>query len=96
MKATTLLSTSSQSEVCTQSYRPPKSRESKLWEFWDSHLGVLGQNDIWVLVPWPGIKYTIRGKVLASPKFGQLFLVPFWNSSTFFYPQSVANQKVCP
>jgi len=26
------------------------------------------KNDIWVLVPWPGTKYTIRGKVMASPK----------------------------
>jgi hypothetical protein len=31
---------------------------------------VLGQNDIWVLVLWPGTEYTIRGKVVASPKFG--------------------------
>ncbi len=37
-------------------------------EFGDSHLGVLGQNDIWVLVPWLDTKYTIRGKVVASPK----------------------------
>jgi hypothetical protein len=35
-----------------------------------SILGILGQNDIWVLVPWPDTKCTIRGKVLASPKFG--------------------------
>jgi hypothetical protein len=28
-----------------------------------------GQNDIWVLVLWPCTKYTIRGKVVASPKF---------------------------
>jgi len=58
----------SQSEVCTQNYGPPKSQESQLWEFWDSHLGVEGQNDIWALVPWLGTKYTIRGKVVASPK----------------------------
>jgi hypothetical protein len=67
----TLLQTSFQSEVYTQNYGPPKSWESQLWEFRDSHLGVLGQNDIWVLVPWPGTKYTIRGKV-ASAKFGPL------------------------
>jgi hypothetical protein len=30
--------------------------------------GVSGQNDIWVLVLWPDTKYTIRGKVVASPK----------------------------
>ncbi len=28
----------------------------------------LRTNYIWVLVLWPGIKYTIRGKVVASPK----------------------------
>jgi hypothetical protein len=53
-----------------QSDGPPKSQESQSWELWDSHLGVLGQNDIWVLVPWPYTKYTIRGKVVASPKSG--------------------------
>jgi hypothetical protein len=69
-RATTLLQTSSQLKVCTQIYGPPKLQESQLWEFWDSHLGVLRQNDIWVLIPWPGTKYIIRGKVVASPKFG--------------------------
>jgi len=38
----------------------------QFWEFWDSQ----GQNDIWVLILWPSIKYIIRGKVVASPKFG--------------------------
>ncbi len=38
-----------------------------MWEFRDSHLGVPKQNDIWVLALWPGTKYTIRGKVVASP-----------------------------
>jgi len=28
------------------------------------------KNDIWVVVPWLGIEYTIRGKVVASPKSG--------------------------
>ncbi len=36
----------------------------------DSHLGFPRQNDIWVLAPWPSIEYTIRGKVVASPKSG--------------------------
>jgi hypothetical protein len=53
---------------------------TKLWDskivkvpilrIWDFKLGVPRQNDIWVLVPWPSTKYTIRGKVVASPKFG--------------------------
>jgi hypothetical protein len=68
-RATTLLQTSSQSKVWTQIYGPPNSRESQLWEFQDSHLGVPRQNDIWVLVLWLGTEYTIRGKVVASPKF---------------------------
>jgi hypothetical protein len=56
---------------CTQSYGPPKSWESQLWEFRDSHLGIPRQNDIWVLVMWPGTKYAIRGKVVASPSPGR-------------------------
>jgi hypothetical protein len=39
-RATTLLQTASQSEVCLQSYGAPKSRESQLGQFRDSHLGV--------------------------------------------------------
>jgi len=45
-----------------------KLRKSQFREFRDSHLGVLGQNVIWVMAPWPGSKYIIRGKVVASPK----------------------------
>jgi hypothetical protein len=48
----------------------PKSQESQFWEFQDSHLGVPKQNAIWVWASWKGIKYTIRGKVVDSPKFG--------------------------
>jgi hypothetical protein len=39
-----------------------------LWEFQDSHLGILRQNDIWMWALWRGTKYTIRGKVVASSK----------------------------
>jgi hypothetical protein len=46
----------------------PKVVKIIIWKFQDSHLGVLGQNEIWVLVPWLDIEYTIRGKVVASPK----------------------------
>jgi len=31
-------------------------------------LGVPGQNAIWMWALWRGIEYTIRGKVVASPK----------------------------
>jgi len=43
---TILKKISPQSKVCTQSYGPPKLRESQFWEFRDSHLGVLRENDI--------------------------------------------------
>jgi hypothetical protein len=68
-QAITLLYTSFQSKVCTQSYWSHKLQESQFWEFRDPHLGVSGQNNIWMLVPWLGTKYTIRGKMVASPKF---------------------------
>jgi hypothetical protein len=50
-----------------------KSWESQFREFQDSNLGVLGRNDIWVLAPWLSTENTIRGKVVASPKFR-----PWW------------------
>jgi len=68
MIATSFLETSFQLKVYTQSYGPPKLLESQSWEFQDSYLGVPKQNEIWVLVPWPSTEYTIRGKVVASPK----------------------------
>ncbi len=43
MRATTLLQTSSRSEACTRSYVLTKLWKSRLLEFQDSHLGVLGQ-----------------------------------------------------
>jgi hypothetical protein len=75
MRAKTFLYTSFQSKVFTQRYGSPKLQESQLWQFRDSHLGVPGQNDIWVLVPWLGTKYTIRWKVVASPKFGSWWIL---------------------
>jgi len=54
--------TSPQLEVCTQSYGPPKSRKSQFREFRDSNFRVPGQNDIWVLVLWPGTENSIRGE----------------------------------
>jgi hypothetical protein len=43
---------------------------SILGKFRDSHFGVPRQNGIWVLVPLPCTKYTIMGKVVASPNSG--------------------------
>ncbi len=67
-RATTLLETASRFEVCLQSYGAPKSHESQLEWFQGSHLGVLWQKAIWMWAPWRGAEYTIRGKVVASPK----------------------------
>jgi hypothetical protein len=71
LSPTTLLWTSRQSKVCMQSYGGPKLWETQFWKFQDSNLGVLGQNDIWVLVPWLGTKNVIRGKVVASTSPGR-------------------------
>jgi hypothetical protein len=70
MRATTLLQIASRSEVCSKSYGAPKLRESQLGRFRDSHLGVPGQKAIWMWALWRGAEYTIRGKVVASPKSG--------------------------
>jgi hypothetical protein len=46
----------------------PESWEFQLWEFQDSHLGVSRPKTIWMWPLWKVTKYTIRGKVVASPK----------------------------
>jgi hypothetical protein len=53
----------------SQSHGSPKFRNfgTPIWEFRDS------QNAIWMWASWRGIEYTIRGKVVASPKFR-----PWW------------------
>ncbi len=48
-----------------------KLRESQLWQFWDSQMGVLRQNAIWMWALWRSTKYTIRGKVVASLSLGR-------------------------
>jgi len=63
-RAITLLQTSYQSKVYTQSYGAPKSWESQPWQ----KMGVLGQNAIWMWAPWAATEYTIKGKVVISPK----------------------------
>jgi hypothetical protein len=45
--------------------------ESQFREFRDSNLGVLGQNDIWVLALMLSTNNTIRGKVVASSSLGR-------------------------
>jgi hypothetical protein len=74
-RATTLLETALRSEVCSRTYGAPKSRESELAGFRDSHAGVQWESResrerkaIWMWASWRGAEYTIRGKVVASPK----------------------------
>jgi hypothetical protein len=38
-------------------------------------LGIPGQKTIWMLVQWSTTEYTIRGKVVASPKFRQWWVL---------------------
>jgi hypothetical protein len=52
-------------------------------------LGSPGQNAIWVLVPCLGTEYTIRGKVVASPKSG-----PWWVLWVRVCPSLVLAPKV--
>jgi hypothetical protein len=51
----------------------PQSRRSPNFGNFDTPIWIIGQNVIWVMVPWPGTKYTIRGKVVVSPEFR-----PWW------------------
>jgi hypothetical protein len=62
MKATNLVETSLQSKVYTQSYGPSKLRESRFRKFQNFHLGVLGQNAIWVLGVSPMAKHKVYYK----------------------------------
>jgi len=55
-----------------------KSWESQFWEFWDSHLGVPRQNAIWMWALWRGREYTIRGKVVVSPKSRPWWVLWIW------------------
>jgi hypothetical protein len=65
-----------------------KVRESQFREFQDFNLGVMGQNDIWVLAPWSSIENTIRGKVVVS-----LESEPWWNLWSMFSRGEFVHQK---
>jgi hypothetical protein len=70
MRATTLVQTSSRSEVCTRSHSPAKLRDSHPWRFRDSHLGVPRQKAIQMPLPRSDAEYTIWGKVVDSLESG--------------------------
>jgi hypothetical protein len=69
-RATSLLQTSSKSEVWAGCYELPKSRESKPGQFRDSSLGVPGLKAIWMWVWRSNAENTIWGKAVASLEFG--------------------------
>jgi hypothetical protein len=43
-------------------------RSSNFGNFGTPNMGILGQNDVWLLALRPGIENTIKGKVVVSPK----------------------------
>jgi len=69
-KDTSLLQTSSQSEVWAGSYELPKSREFQPGQFRDSSLWVLGLKAIWMWVRRSNVENTIWGKVVGSLESG--------------------------
>ncbi len=69
-RATSLLETSSRSEVWAGSYELPKSQESQLGQFWDSFVGVPGIKVIWMRVSWSNAENTIWGKAVVSLESG--------------------------
>jgi hypothetical protein len=54
----------------TREIMGPKVARDPIVGFRDSHLGVPGQNAIWMWPPWRDAKNIIRGKLVASPKSG--------------------------
>jgi hypothetical protein len=73
----------------TKLWAPKVAKVPTLGILGDSHLGIPGKNVIWMWALWKGIKYTIRGKVVASPKFGS-----WWVLWVRVYPCLVLTPKV--
>jgi hypothetical protein len=70
LRATTLVQTSSRSEVGVKSYEVPKSRDSNPGQFRDFTLGVSGKRAIRMPLLWANAENTIGSMVVASPVFG--------------------------
>jgi hypothetical protein len=72
-----------------------QSREEfQLWQFRDSHLGVPGQKVIWMWASWRVTEYTIRGKVVASPKFGPWWVLWIWGRTWLILAPKVLQQGI--
>jgi hypothetical protein len=54
-------------------------------------VGVPGQNVIWVLIPWPGTKYIIKGKVMVSPKSKPWWILWVYVCPWFVYAPKCSN-----
>jgi hypothetical protein len=70
LRATSLVQTSSRSEVEARSYEVTKSRESKPGQFRDSTLRVPGKEAIRMPLPWANAKNTIGIMVVAFLELG--------------------------
>jgi hypothetical protein len=68
MRAITLLQIASRFEVCSQSHGAPKSRESQLRQFQDSHLGVLGQKNHLDVGPMERCRIYYKGEGCGFPQ----------------------------
>jgi len=68
MRATTLLQTASLSEVFSQSYAAPKSRESPLARFQDSHSGLPGEKSHLDVAPMERCKIYYKGEGGGFPR----------------------------
>ncbi len=98
-RATTLVETSSQSEVCTWSYSLAKLWDSQPWWFRNSHLRVPWQKAIRMPLPQSGAEYTIWGKVVASSESGPWWVLWVRGHAWFVLAPKVlqpcVNQLVC-
>jgi hypothetical protein len=56
---------------------------------WDSHLEVPGQKTIWMWASQRGVKYTIWGKVVASPESGPWWVLWIWGRAWFVLASKV-------
>ncbi len=87
MRATTLLKTTPRFKVFSQSYGAPKSWESRLVQFRDSHSRVPGEKNHLDVAPVERCRvYYNGGKVVASPSPGRdescVFVLPVTRPST--------------
>jgi hypothetical protein len=57
---------------------------TKLWASKVTGIPFMGQNAIWMWPPCRNVENTIRGKVVASPKFGPQWVLWVWGCSWFF------------